>query len=241
VALGVISTSMSASPPLDRLLQRASFFPGLNVRLGSLDATRRIIEGQLDEARAAEIRRLRTHHESLGLELHSDDREAEEFELQQQVLHLLPKALRGGFLVTLWAVLERTVHDIAALALAHRGLPFSERAFHRPFFVAATDALARGAGLPAFPDTAVEQKLREVQAVRNALVHHDGRQSDFPEPYARMSAAELETLNLHLVRDYDYTYVIPGEAYIMDATSVICTFVHGAADRVFNVLVPKDA
>ena len=32
---------------LDRLLLQATFFPGLNVRLGSLDATRKIIENQL--------------------------------------------------------------------------------------------------------------------------------------------------------------------------------------------------
>jgi hypothetical protein len=216
-------------------------FPGLNVRLGSLGATRLIIEAQLERARAAEIDRQRQEHRSLGPELHPEDREADEFDLQQQVMHLLPKALRGGFLITLWAVLERTTHDIASVAMAHRGRALDERAFHKPFFVAAADALVKAVGIQAFPDAGVEQKLRLLQAVRHALVHHDGRQAELPAPYTFMSAAELERMGFYLVRDYDYAYVIPAENYIKEATDLVYNYVHSTADRVFNALVPNDA
>ncbi len=216
-------------------------FPGLNVRLGSLDGTRLIIEAQLEGARAAENHRQRQEHRSLGSELHPDDREADEFDLQQQVMHLLPKALRGGFLITLWAVLERTTHDVASVAMTLRGRVLDGRAFHKPFFVAEADALGKAVDVQAFPDAAVEQKLRLLQAVRHALVHHDGRQSELPAPYTFMSAAELEGMDLYLVRDYDYAYVIPAENDIKDATELVYNYVHSTADRVFNALIPNDA
>lgn len=235
------SITMSTPPSLDRLMKQATFFPGLNIRVGSLETTRRIIESQLEAARTSEIERQRLEHASLGHDFHSDDRVSDKFDLHQQVLHLLPKILRGGYLITLWAVLERTTHDIAKVAARQRKAQLSDRAFHKPFFVAATEAFSNTLGLKAFPDAVVEQRLRRLQEVRNALVHHDGRQSEFPEPYNRASTAALEKMGLYLVRDYDYAYIIPGELYLEECTKLVYNFVHQTAERVFNVLIPDDA
>lgn len=230
---------MPSDRSLDRMVQEATFFPGLNIRLGSLNATLEIIEQQLEEARLSEITRIRAEHASLGDELHPDDRDADLFALKQQVMHLLPKTLRGGFLVTLWAVLERSVHDIAQAAASHTGHELAERAFHKPFFCAATEALSRFAKIDAFPDTTVAATLKDIQIIRNALVHHDGRQSELPEPLALMTPASLERLGWQVVRDFDFVYVVPGEEYLRTATQTVYSYVHSTARRVFDALVPE--
>jgi hypothetical protein len=232
---------MPTPPPLTRLLLESTFFPGLNVRLGSLHATRKLLEAQIESARLSEIQRVRAEHADLGSELHPDDRESDNFDLEQQVLHLVPKVMRGGFLVTLWSVLERTTHDIAATTARYLNLPFNDRTFHRSFFVAAKDEFSRLTHIEAFPDPIVEQQLRRLQAVRNALVHHDGRQSALPTPYVSMTSAALEQVGLYVVRDYDHVYVLPGDAFLAQGTDLVYAYVHDLAQRVLAVTHPDDA
>lgn len=231
---------MPSDRSLDRLLQEATFFPGLNIRLGGLKATLDIVEHQLDRARLSEAVRLRTKYTSLENDLHPDDKAVDLFNLEQQVLHLLPKTLRGGFLVTLWSVLERSVHDIAYTAATHAGRTLDKRAFHKPFFSAATTELYRHAKVEAFPDKNVESFLKKVQTIRNALVHHDGRQSELPEHLSKLTPAELERHNLYVVHDYDFVYVVPSEQFMRLATETVYSYVHDTAARVFSALVPKD-
>ena len=139
------------------------------------------------------------------------------------------------------AVLERAIHDVATVAAVHTGNALNDRAFHKPFFIAANEALQITTGLAAFPDAHVEQELRRLQEVRNTLVHHDGRQIEFPAPYATMSPAELEARGLYVVNDYDYVYVIPGEEYLKRSTELVYQHVHDTARRVFVELNPEDA
>jgi hypothetical protein len=231
---------MPEPPSLESLLQRATLFPGLNIRVGSLDATRQVIERQLQNARLDEIRKVRETHKLLGDELHPDDADAENFDIEQQVLHLLPKALRGGFLVILWSVLERCVRDIASVAAQRRGAPSPEKVFRRyPFFKAADSALLAAAGVVAFPDAQVRGDLQRLQAVRHALVHNDGRQDAFPESIATMTPNELASLGLVLAKDFDFTYIVPSEDYVAAATALVYGVVHDLADRVFEAVVPR--
>ncbi len=231
---------MSRPLSLERLTQRATLFPGLNIRVGSLDATRQVIERQLQAARVEEIRSVRQTHRLLDEELRPDDAESDKFDLEQQVLHLLPKALRGGFLVILWSVLERCVQDIALVAAERRGTTMPDRIFRRePFFKAAETALLAAAGLVAFPEAQVRADLQRLQAVRHALVHHDGRQSALPAPYATMTSHELEKVGLVLAKDFDFVYVVPSEDYVAAGTTLVYRFVHELADRVFEVVIPE--
>ena len=232
---------MPSDRSLDRMLHQATFFPGLNVRLGSLKATLEIIEDQLEHARLSEVSRVRAEHASLEGDLHPDDQAADLFDLEQQVLHLLPKTLRGGYLVTLWSVLERSIHDIAFTAASRTGNKLDDRAFFKPFFVAARESLWQHASIDAFPDSVVEASLRDIQAIRNAIVHHDGRQSELPGRLSQFTPAELEHLGWYVARDYDYIYVVPGEQYMRTATDVVYSYIHDTAVRVFAALVPGDA
>lgn len=226
--------------PLDRLLREATAFPGLNIRVASLETTRRIVEEQLEIARHLEIKRLRAEHAKLGANRHSDDKDNDLFELQQQVMHLLPKVFRGGFIITLWSVLERCVNDIATRAGERTGNHFALRLFRqKPFLVAADTALRTTVQLPAFPDSKVRDKLEQLGTVRNVLVHHDGRLNEFPPDIAQLNVEQLAKLGLSLVRDYDFSYVVPTDAYLVENTALVVRFIDSTAERVFNALDPE--
>lgn len=225
---------------LDRLLRQATAFPGLNIRVGSLETTRRIVEEQLEIARHLEISRLRADHTERGADLHPDDEEGDLFELQQQVLHLLPKVFRGGFIVTLWSVLERCVKDIATRAGERTCKPLDPKLFRRvSFLVAAETALQATVQLAAFPDPKVRKSLENLGTVRNVLVHHDGRVNELPPAFAQLNAEEFAGLGFNLVRDYDFSYVVPTDSYIIENTALVMQYIHSTAERVFNVLDPE--
>lgn len=222
------------------LFREATFFPGLNIRVASLETTRRIIEEQLEVARHFEITRLRGAHDAIGADLHPDDKELDLSELERQVTHLLPKVFRGGFLITLWSVLERCTNDIATRAGERAGKPITQRLFrYKPFLVAADLALQEAVQLEAFPDPAVRESLKQLGVVRNALVHHDGRQREFPPPWSGLNAEQLAVRGLNLVRDYDFSYLVPTEAYLESNTALVVQYIHSTAARVFHALEPQ--
>lgn len=227
------------SADLQRLLRAATAFPGVNVRIASIGTARRIVEEQLDLGRHIEISRLRAEHKTLGDHLHPDDRDSDLFELQQQVVHLLPKVFRGGYLVSLWSVLERCTHDIASIAGERIGKPISGRLFRRPFFESAQIAFRETVGLSAFPDNQTEIRLLQLQVVRNILAHHDGRVSELKPPLSGLTSEQLAAHELNVVDDDDFSYVVPTEEYLVRNTKLVSVYLHGLEERVFNVLEPE--
>jgi hypothetical protein len=231
---------MPSQDPLDRLFREAMAFRGVNIRIGSVKTTRRIVEEQLERARHIEIARLRAEHANLGGELHPDDRDSDLFALQQQVIHLLPKVFRGGFLITLWSVLERCTTDIAIWAGDRVGRPVSPKLFRsRPFFVAAELAMTQTVQLPAFPDQKVKEQLEQLGVLRNVLAHHDGRLNEFPPPLSGLNAEQLAALGLNVVRDYDFSYAVPTEQYLDENTELVVGYIHSLSERAFNALDPE--
>ncbi len=231
---------MPSQDPLDRLLREVTAFPGLNIRVASLETTRRIVEEQLELARHIEIARLRAEHRNLGANLHADDRDSDLFDLQQQVIHLLPKVFRGGFLITLWSVLERCTKDVATRTGVRTGKAVSSKLFRsRPLLIAAELAMQQTVQLPAFPDQNVRERLEQLGVVRNVLAHHDGRLSEFPPPLAGFSDEQFAALGLNVVRDYDFTYVVPTEEYLAANTALVVGYINSLAERVFSALDPQ--
>jgi hypothetical protein len=231
---------MSSQDPLERLFREAAAFPGVNIRVASLETTRRIVEEQLELARHIEIARLRAEHQNLGATLHPDDRDSDLFDLQQQVIHLLPKVFRGGFLITLWSVLERCTNDIATRAGDRTGKPVSFKVFRsRPLLVAAELAMQQTVQVPAFPDQKVRERLEQLGVVRNVLAHHDGRLSEFPPPLAGLNTEQFAVLGLNVVHDFDFSYVVPTEEYLVQNTKLVVDYIYYLAGRVFNAFDPE--
>ena len=224
---------------LDRLVHRATFFSGLNVRLASLVTTRRVVEEQLELGRHLEIARLRQEHAGLGGDLHPDDKEHDLAELEGQVTHHLPKVFRGGYVVLLWSMLERSVKDILVRAADHIGQPVDPTAIRRPPFFKNTAVLFQSTlTAPAFPNAEEKHLLEVLYAVRNVLAHHDGRVLELAHPLTGIDDQGLAALGLAVEHDYDFAYVVPTEEYLAESTKLVVHYVQSTAARVYDTLFP---
>jgi hypothetical protein len=227
---------------LARIMLRATFFPGLNARLASLDTLMSISERQLDAARSEEIIKLRREHRQLGKHLHQQDREFELSELEDQVTHLLPKLFRGGYVLTLWSVFERSLMDVAIRAADYREIEFPQDYFRKgSFFPAMRDALDKCVGISAFPNKEEYKHLRVLNGVRQTLLHHDGRFAEAPSAIKSLSAGELEGLGLTLERDNHFQYVVPSTLFLESGTTLVKGCVHRIALQSFNKLTGSGA
>ena len=233
---------MSDYPDLDRLVEGATFFPGLNVRLAALRPLERIAEEQLDVARRLAIARVRLDHKRISDELDREDLTFELKDLEQQVTHLLPKLTRGGLLLATWSVFERSVKDIAYRAAVHAGLPLGRSYFRTgSLFGNLEQALSKVIRAPAFPDQTQRLQLEFMAAVRSTLIHHDGRLEEAPKVIASLQRNELEAADLQIERDYDFEYIVPGPIFVRNCVTTVYTYVHGLAERVFEELNPPNA
>lgn len=229
---------MPHDPELDHLLIESMFFQGLNARLASLPLLQRVVERQLNIAHQQEIAELRHKHAHKNNILHPDDRAFDLLDLEQLVTHLLPKLFRGGFILTLWSVLERCMKDISIRAGEYIGRPIRQKLFRRePFFKAAEEALKSTVGLSAFPDCDQKAKLEFLMSVRHTLIHHDGRIAEAPPNLALLDKATLEKRGLQLEREHEITYIVPSETFVFTNTSLVVQYVQSTADRVFDALV----
>jgi hypothetical protein len=227
-------------PELDRLLHETTFFPGLNIRLASLPSLMKITEQQLESGRKKEITRLRLEHQRLGDEnLHPDDREYEIHELESQVTHYLPKMFRGGYVLTLWSVLERSLMDITRKSASHTGTPLPEDYFRKgSFFPAMRNAIRLCSGVNAFPNRDEYKKLNFLKSVRQTLIHHDGRIKEAPASLQNLTHLEIEKMGLILEKDYDFTFIVPTEHFLEENTEIVITCIRRIASQVYDTLNP---
>jgi hypothetical protein len=63
-------------------------------------------------------------------------------------------------------------------------------------------------------------------------------EDDSPFRGAR-NAEEFAVLGLNVVYDYDFSYVVPTEAYLVQNTKLVVDYIYSLADRVFNALEPE--
>ena len=193
---------------LSRLTLKSTFFPGLNVRLAALPQLARITEEQLEIARQLAIHRIRIEHIESAAQLHPDDQEFELKDLEDQVTHLIPKLLRGGFILTLWSVFERSLKDIVIRAGEFTNRPIADDFFrHNEFFRGVEIGMQSRAKVPAFPETSVFKRLKLLASVRQALIHHDGRRSETHTNLLSLQPIELEAIGIILEHDYSFVEI----------------------------------
>lgn len=227
-------------PELERLLHKAMFFPGLNARIASLSSLLRIVDTQLEAGRAEEIGRLRKKHKKFGKKIHAEDKAFDLDELENQITHYLPKLFRGGFVLTLWSVLERSLMDITQKAATHTGVSLPEDYFRKgSFFPTMRDAIQQCSGVSAFTNSAEYKKLRLLAAVRQTLMHHDGRLNEAPPILKKMSRTELDLIGLIVEKTDYFEFIIPTEAFLSENTNLVSSCTQRIATQVYEKLNPS--
>jgi hypothetical protein len=232
---------MADYPDLDRLVEEATFFPGLNVRLAALRPLMNVAEEQLAISRKLAIARVRSEHTRMGDDLHPEDRTFALQELEQQVTLLLPKLTRGGLILTIWSIFERSVKDIAIKAAEYTGQPLSRNHFRSGALMDRLEqALSQSANLTVHADPAQILALKQLAAVRHALIHHDGRLEECDSIIAKLNRSELDEIGIQIERDYDFEYIVPKHEFVVNCAEVVYAYVHSLSSRVFEKLVPPN-
>ena len=225
---------------LDRLKLEVLLFPNPNTVLLGLALTRQIIEKQLDVARHDEILQLRREHLRKGADLHPEDKELDEVETEQRVTLLLPKIIRGGFVLVMWSAFESSTKEMAAYASRETGRLIDPKLFrNKNFFDASKHAFKATAGLEAFPDSEVEKQLRVLWEIRNTLVHHDGKLTELAENVRVRGVLFLESLGLQIEKDHVREYIVPTAIFVGRNLSLIDCCLRSLAKRLINTLHPS--
>lgn len=218
-------------PSLEDLIREIREVPSPHVRLAGLAATRIIIEQQLDAARSAELKKLQRKHAEDGT--HPDDASIDMYELEVQVTHLLPKVLRGGFLLALWSTLEACTKDLAAYAGRESGKAVPKGLFrYGSFLDSSQQAFTEILGIDAFASDAERAGLARLGRVRAALVHHNGNVEGLPEDLRDGHLAALEAEGLYLEKDLHHRYFVPTSEYVERNLALVDAHLRGLADRV---------
>lgn len=227
-------------PPHDRATREAhpraalatrKVFPSPEVRLASLRAALPVIESQLDAARVVEAQRLRMKH--WNEDPHPEDAAIDSYVLEDQLLHVLPKIIRGGFVLALWSTLEACTKDLALFASDRTRIALPERHFdHGGFIKAAELAFERHLGVPAFANIAEKSQLVRLAEIRAALVHHNGEISRLPQDLRAGGPLALEAEGLYAEKDLRHEYFVPMRAFLETRLELVDSHLRALRGRV---------
>ena len=218
-------------PDLDDLMREIVEVPSPEVRLAGLSQTREILERQLDETRISELLRLRAKNRAE--DAHSDDASLDEYELEVQVTHLLPKVVRGGLILALWSALEACTKDWAGYAATQTGRTLDRSHFRAGSFVDSSDrAFQSLLGISAYATQEVKTSLSRLAVIRAALVHHNGNISALPIDLRDGHLLTLEAEGLYSERDLHHRYFVPSAGYVARNLSMVAEHLASLSARV---------
>ena len=204
--------------------------PSPEVRLAGLAETLTIVERQLEASRVMELLRLKQQH--VTSRTHPDDASIDNYELEVQVTHLLPKVLRGVFLLTMWSTLDACTKDLAVHASRQTGRRLPPNSF-RGSFVESTERVFRVVlDIDSF-ETAVDRDgLSRLARVRAALVHHNGSVEELPDDLKNGNLPALEAEGLYLERDLHHRYFVPKAEYVERNLGLVDRHLRSLSSRV---------
>lgn len=203
---------MPHTPSLEELRRHAVTFPGARVAIAALQTALGHLEEELERSADQIALRLRARHAQLRDELHPEDQKYEEYDLDRTVNVLLPRVVRGGFVLTLWSTFEVAALDLAQYAYRESGKALDADPFRAGSFLNNLDSVfTKGLGVPAFPDSTIRQRLDELRLFRHALIHHGGKIDKLPPTLKRATPAEYAAIGLHFYEDLRHQCVVPNQ------------------------------
>ncbi len=132
---------------------------------------------------------------------------------------VLPRFMRGPFIVALWACFESGVQSVARTRQRENGVQVALTELKGDFLSRAKryfDALLK---LPLDLDKDRLAKLADLYQIRNAFAHANGLQEGMSESEWRQLREALRRSNLP--PDEHRGFVVPSQAYVRDAYEVV--------------------
>jgi len=230
---------MPHTTSLEELFRHAVTFPGAGVAIAALQTALGHLEEELERSADQIALRLRARHAQFRDELHPEDKEDQEYDLDRTVNVLLPRVVRGGFVLTLWSTFEVAALDLAQYAYRESGKALDADPFRNGSFLKNLDnVFTKGLGVPAFPDSTIRQRLDELRLFRNALIHHGGKIAKLPPTLQRATPDEYAAIGLHFYKEMRHQCVVPRAAFTRRALDLVSEYILSLSERVYGAIHP---
>lgn len=229
---------MSSKEKLERLFHRAVKFPDPTRRLASLreafDATEAAISHQ------GEQYALRTKASLKKRGMHPDDIDLELYIMRTTTEELFPQVFRGGFLVSVWAVFESGVKDLAEYTRVQLGHPFGLQDLRASGFLEQAERFFKTTlNIAPFPAKQDRKQLELLKGFRNTIAHHNGSFDQLPKELRTAEPAPFQKFS-----DLHHTFAVPSAEYNRASIDVAENVCRELAESVYKRLhphEPKDA
>ena len=173
------------SPTLDfRLIE-------IELELFALEDHLNLIEQQIRNKEAFEKIKSRQNIKKLSLTPEDPEWYAEQQELDYILEFLIPRFFRGPFLVSLYAVYESAIIEIAKLIQKKRGTSISINDIKGDFFERANKYYKDVIDFPLYSDDEAWQRIKMFSVLRHAIAHANGR-IEMLNDKTKQSIANLE-------------------------------------------------
>jgi hypothetical protein len=230
---------MSDTVSLEELFRHAVTFPGAGAAIAELQTALSHLEEELERSADQIALRLRARHAHLSEELHPEDKEYEKYDLERTVNVLLPRVVRGGFILTMWSAFEVAAHDLALYAYRERAMALDDDPFRNGSLLKNLDKVfTQGLGVPAFPDPIVRERIDELRGLRNALIHHSGKVTKLPSSLQRHTQDEYTAIGLYLYEDIRHQYVVPKADFVRKGLDLLSGYLLHLSERVYQAVHP---
>ncbi|MDI1258996.1 hypothetical protein [Aquabacterium sp.] len=223
---------MKKDADLDRLIHRATKFPDPTPRLSALKealkATEESIEHLIDQYPTRSGRILAQKR------MHQDDVDLEILILQKNTEELFPRVFRGGFLVSLWAVFESGIKDLAEYTRNQRNLPFGLQDLRGGDFLEQSERFFRATlQIEPFPEKGIRKRIEYLKGFRNAIAHHDGNILEMPKYFTQNGRHFYQEFS-----DFHHTFAVPTFEYNAECIKITSQVSSKLAEAVYERLHP---
>lgn len=231
--LDVGDRAMTERNSLQELYRQTVTFPGPGMPLAALQTALDAIEEELSHARDQATVRLRARHKREGDELHPDDRELDQYELEVTINQVLPRVFRGGFLLAMWSVLETVAKRMAEYVCGTRGLPTVQREFRHGNFLKSLNRVYTGLGIISFPDQMDYEQLDQLRQIRNALIHYNGSVAGLPDSMRTLPPEGYADLGLTVYGDLHEEFFVPNAEFLTRNLALVRSYLTSLSERAY--------
>lgn len=188
---------LSAKEELRLLLS----FPSPRGALSGLEQYLAAIEEQLPYLKSQYGVRLSARLNANRHLMDAEEIQDEEAQISYVTEDLFPRVFLAGFILSLWAVFESAVTDLADYAKSQRAQLFSVGDLRGGDFLAqAMKYFERVLDVRLLPDRHTLDRIELLKAIRNAFVHHNGRITK--EIEHKINSSNLQDIGFKRRRDH---------------------------------------
>lgn len=223
--------------PLEALNLRYLVFPGPDTALRGLEQYLAAVDEQLSYLKGQYKVRFKAQLKRGAHGKDPEDIYLAKYNVDYLTKELFPRFIRGAYLISLWAALESSLTDMTDYAKVKYKQKFGlDEIRAGDFLVQAEKYYMRVLDMSLFRDRPDRERIETLKAIRNALVHDNGRIDGLPKNLTSHIKARQ---HVKMGFEVENGHIIPTEQGLAIYFSSVKHLLERTADSVFAKLHPN--